>query len=77
MGQQSNNDEVLSSPADSEPASFCSCSPGMDPHEAAEAQGRHHKAVSTADLLEAAHYVNFAFASYGYMLYIWSKPPVS
>eukprot|EP00891_Asterochloris_glomerata_P009487 jgi/Astpho2/9487/fgenesh1_pg.00145_%23_78_t len=56
---------------------MCELNPGMDPHEAAEAQGRHHKAVSTADLLEAAHYVNFAFASYGYMLYIWSKPPVS
>lgn len=30
--------------------------------------------VSDGDLAEAAHYSKFAFAAYGYMLYIWSKP---
>jgi len=31
-------------------------------------------AVSDADLDEAAHFAKFAFAAYGYMLYVWSKP---
>ena len=30
--------------------------------------------VSDADVTEAAHYCKYAFAAYGYMLYIWSKP---
>ena len=30
--------------------------------------------VSDADLDEAAHFSKFAFAAYGYMLYVWSKP---
>jgi hypothetical protein len=32
------------------------------------------EAVSDEDLMEAAHFSKFAFAAYGYMLYIWSKP---
>lgn len=30
--------------------------------------------VSDKDLKSAAHFCNFAFAAYGYMLYIWSQP---
>jgi hypothetical protein len=30
--------------------------------------------VSDEDLQEAAHYAKYAFAAYGYLLYIWSKP---
>ena len=32
------------------------------------------EAVLPDDLAEAAHYSTYAFAAYGYMLYIWSKP---
>ncbi len=31
-------------------------------------------AVSDADIEEAAYFSKYAFAAYGYMLYIWSKP---
>ena len=30
--------------------------------------------VSDHDLDEAAHYCRYAFAAYGYLLYIWSQP---
>lgn len=30
--------------------------------------------VSDEDIEEAAYYSKYAFAAYGYMLYIWSKP---
>ena len=30
--------------------------------------------VSDPDIQEAAHYSKYAFAAYGYMLFIWSKP---
>lgn len=31
-------------------------------------------AVSDHDLDEAAHYCRYAFAAYGYLLYIWAQP---
>ena len=31
-------------------------------------------AVSDHDLDETAHYCRYAFAAYGYLLYIWSQP---
>lgn len=30
--------------------------------------------VSSDDVDEAAHYCRYAFAAYGYLLYIWSQP---
>lgn len=30
--------------------------------------------VSDGDIEEAAYFSKYAFAAYGYMLYIWSKP---
>lgn len=50
------------------------CRPGLSPREAAALQCCALEAVSDADVAEAAHYSKYAFAAYGYMLYIWSKP---
>lgn len=46
----------------------------MSPREAAAMQCCALEQVSDVDIQEAAHYSKYAFAAYGYMLYIWSKP---
>ena len=49
--------------------------PHLDPGEAAAQQGLpKFKVVGGHDLRTAAHFCNYAFAAYGYMLYIWSQP---
>ena len=30
--------------------------------------------VSNVDVAEAAHFANYSFAAYGYLLYVFSKP---
>jgi hypothetical protein len=32
--------------------------------------------VSDKDLVDAAHYINYAFAAYGYMLFVWAQPSI-
>ncbi|KAL0029095.1 hypothetical protein WJX77_006448 [Trebouxia sp. C0004] len=48
--------------------------PDWTPQEAAQMQGSQYEEVDPHDLGEAAHFCRFAFAAYGYMLYIWSRP---
>ncbi|KAL3156144.1 hypothetical protein ABBQ32_012435 [Trebouxia sp. C0010 RCD-2024] len=48
--------------------------PDWTPQEAAVRQGPSYEEVNPTDLGEAAHFCRFAFAAYGYMLYIWSRP---
>ncbi|KAK9805494.1 hypothetical protein WJX72_001323 [[Myrmecia] bisecta] len=48
--------------------------PDWDPQEAVHRQGSHYEAVLSDDVYIAAHFSKFAFAAYGYMLYIWSQP---
>jgi len=48
--------------------------PDWTPQEAAQRQGPDYEEVDPHDLGEAAHFCRFAFAAYGYMLYIWSRP---
>ncbi|KAK9826366.1 hypothetical protein WJX81_002936 [Elliptochloris bilobata] len=48
--------------------------PDLTPEDAAKMQSGAREAVSDEDLDEAAHFSKFAFAAYGYMLYVWSKP---
>ena len=48
--------------------------PDMDPSEAAALQCMPASPVSDHDLAEAAHFSHYAFAAYGYMLYVFSKP---
>ena len=48
--------------------------PDMDPSEAAALQCTPASPVSDDDLAEAAHFSHYAFAAYGYMLYVFSKP---
>lgn len=48
--------------------------PEWTPQEAAQRQGPEYEQVEPKDLAEAAHFCRFAFAAYGYMLYIWSRP---
>ena len=50
------------------------CRPDWTPQEAAVRQGPDYEEVDPKDLGEAAHFCRFAFAAYGYMLYIWSRP---
>ena len=50
------------------------CRPCMDADEAAVKQLPVFESVSDKDLRTAAHFCNYAFAAYGYMLYIWSQP---
>ena len=52
----------------------CICRPDWTPQEAAVRQGPGYEEVDPKDLGEAAHFCRFAFAAYGYMLYIWSRP---
>lgn len=52
----------------------CACRPDWTPQEAAQIQGPQYEEVDDHDLGEAAHFCRFAFAAYGYMLYIWSRP---
>ncbi|KAK9847646.1 hypothetical protein WJX84_000251 [Apatococcus fuscideae] len=44
------------------------------PRRAARLQAPGLEAVSCKDLETAAHFMKYAFAAYGYMLYIWSEP---
>ena len=46
----------------------------MSSADAVRLQSGAREAVSDADLDEAAHFSKYAFAAYGYMLYVWSKP---
>ena len=50
------------------------CREDLTPEQAASLQCATVEHVSDDDLQEAAHYAKYAFAAYGYMLYIWSKP---
>ena len=53
----------------------CAFRPHLDPGEAADRQSLpKFKVVGSHDLKTAAHFCNYAFAAYGYMLYIWSQP---
>ena len=36
--------------------------------------GGDRERVGDADVAEAAHYVKFSFAAYGYLLFVFSKP---
>lgn len=40
----------------------------------AQQQQQHNLPVDAATLEEAAHFMTFAFAAYGYLLYIWGNP---
>ena len=46
----------------------------MSHADAVRLQSGAREAVSDEDLDEAAHFSKYAFAAYGYMLYVWSKP---
>lgn len=48
--------------------------PELSPEEAVRLQSGVRDAVSDEDLEEAAHFAKYAFAAYGYMLYVWSRP---
>ncbi|CAL8465267.1 g4802 [Coccomyxa elongata] len=48
--------------------------PDLTAKQAAAMQCCARDAVSDADIEEAAYFSKYAFAAYGYMLYIWSKP---
>ena len=48
--------------------------PDLSPADAVRLQSGAREAVSDEDLDEAAHFSKYAFAAYGYMLYVWSKP---
>ena len=50
--------------------------PEWSPKQAAQQQGPHYEQVDPKDLGEASHYCRFAFAAYGYMLFIWNRPKV-
>ena len=50
------------------------CRGDLTPQQAASLQCANVEHVSDEDLREAAYYAKYAFAAYGYMLYIWSKP---
>ena len=52
------------------------CRPKWDLEEFASRHSEHWAldAVSDHDLDETAHYCRYAFAAYGYLLYIWSQP---
>jgi len=50
------------------------CREDLTPEQAASLQCATVEHVSDEDLQEAAQYAKYAFAAYGYMLYIWSKP---
>ncbi|CAK0786854.1 hypothetical protein CVIRNUC_010068 [Coccomyxa viridis] len=46
----------------------------LTPQQAASLQCAAVDHVSDKDVVEAAYFAKYAFAAYGYMLYIWSKP---
>ena len=48
----------------------------MDVEEVEEKHAQHWSfdPVSDNDVDEAAHYCRYAFAAYGYLLYIWTQP---
>lgn len=50
------------------------CRNDLSAQQAASLQCAAVEHVSDDDLREAAYYAKYAFAAYGYMLYIWSKP---
>lgn len=52
----------------------CACRPDLTAKQAAGMQCSARDAVSDEDIEEAAYFSKYAFAAYGYMLYIWSKP---
>ena len=56
--------------------SLAICREDMDVEDVSErhAQRWAFEAVSDHDLDEAAHYCRYAFAAYGYLLYIWAQP---
>lgn len=56
------------------PTNLGVCREDLTPEQAASLQCATVEHVSDEDLQEAAHYAKYAFAAYGYMLYIWSKP---
>ena len=55
-------------------AVYMRCRKDLDAQQAASLQCAAVEHVSDDDLREAAYYAKYAFAAYGYMLYIWSKP---
>ena len=48
--------------------------PDLTARQAASMQCSAKESVSDEDIEEAAYFSKYAFAAYGYMLYIWSKP---
>ena len=50
------------------------CRRDLTPQQAASLQCAAVDHVSDKDVQEAAYFAKYAFAAYGYMLYIWSKP---
>lgn len=52
------------------------CREEMDVENVSERHAHHWElnAVSDHDVNEAAHYCRYAFAAYGYLLYIWAQP---
>ena len=53
---------------------MCCCRRDLTPQQAASLQCAAVDHVSDKDVVEAAYFAKYAFAAYGYMLYIWSKP---
>ncbi len=56
------------------PTVVCCCRRDLTPQQAASLQCAAVDHVSDKDVVEAAYFAKYAFAAYGYMLYIWSKP---
>ena len=56
------------------PNTVCCCRRDLTPQQAASLQCAAVDHVSDKDMVEAAYFAKYAFAAYGYMLYIWSKP---
>lgn len=50
------------------------CRSEWTPRRAARLQAPGLEGVSSKDINTAAHFMKYAFAAYGYMLYIWSEP---
>lgn len=52
------------------------CRDELDVEDVCERHARrwHLDVVSDHDVDEAAHYCRYAFAAYGYLLYIWAQP---
>ena len=75
MGASALNISVIRlTTADLLPVLGCVRSEGLSVADAASRQVEAKSPVSDEELYMASHFCNYAFAAYGYMLFIWSKP---